>query len=100
MVIMMAKYVTRPNDTAQILEKLEEMAREVTAKELRCLMYRVHQTQEHPEELLLYEVYQDEDSLNAHRQTPHFARIIDTEIVPRLISRERSFLTLIADVSR
>ena len=30
----------------------------------------------------LYEVYADEDALVAHRATPHFAEIIEGQIVP------------------
>ena len=41
---------------------------------------------------VLYEEYEDEAALLAHRETPHFKALIEGVIVPKLAAREREIL--------
>ena len=45
---------------------------------------------------VLYEEYEDEAALLAHRETPHFKELIEGVIVPKLASREREILIPVA----
>jgi autoinducer 2-degrading protein len=37
-----------------------------------CVRFDVHQSRKEPRKFLLYELYRDDASLEAHRRTPHF----------------------------
>lgn len=89
MVVLTAHYHTHPQDTENILNDLTEMRQLVLTNEPQCLEYRIHRSQEHPDELLIYEAYQDDSALNAHSSTAYFKDIIVGRIIPRLIRRER-----------
>ena len=90
MIVLTAVYLTRPEETEEILVDLAEMRARVSADEPGCLTYRVHRQLDEPHRLMIYEAYRDEDSLNAHRNTAHFRTIVMERIVPRLLSRERT----------
>jgi hypothetical protein len=42
----------------------------------------IHQDIDEPRRILLYERYDDEDAFQAHRRTPHFADIIERQVIP------------------
>ncbi len=52
----------------QVFGKLAEASR----REPGCRMYVVHQHREDPCRFLVYEQYDDETALQAHRDSPHF----------------------------
>ena len=72
----------------QALELLGKMAESVQAQESGTLAYLIHRSQEDPSEIVFFEVYDDDDALQAHGQTPHmgefrasFADLFDTSTV-------------------
>ncbi len=71
--------------TAEIFQKLAEESR----KEPGCLMYLVHRHRDHSGEIFLYEQYQDEAALQAHRDSPHF-KIYACEQLPKVAKRDRA----------
>jgi quinol monooxygenase YgiN len=65
------------------------MAPLVKEHEPGCLLYHANRARENPDLFILYEQYQDGAALEAHRETPHFKRLIEGTIVPLLDKRER-----------
>jgi quinol monooxygenase YgiN len=55
-------------EVAGIFSKLQEESR----KEPGCKMYVVHRHRTEPRRFFLYEQYQDDAALEAHRTAPHF----------------------------
>lgn len=90
MIVLVARYVTHPGTADQVEAALREMI-PLARQEDGCLLYEVNRSVERENEFLLYEVYRDEAALEAHRQTPHFRRIVEETIVPLLQRRERQF---------
>lgn len=56
----------------EYLRAMQEHSR----KEPGCLMYLTHQSTEDPRKFLIYEQYQDQAALDAHRQSPHFKQYV------------------------
>lgn len=90
MIVLTVKYTIRLEDADAILADLQEMTRLVEENEPGCRTYRVHQSLEKPDELLLYEAYDDKESFDAHAASPYFQEIVMGRIVPKLIGRERT----------
>ena len=66
-VVWMAK-TGHEKEVAELFEKLTERSR----NEPGCLMYQVHRQRIEPRRFFIYEQYQDDAALEAHRTTPHF----------------------------
>jgi (4S)-4-hydroxy-5-phosphonooxypentane-2,3-dione isomerase len=92
-VTLIARYHVRPGQEAVVEEALTRMATRVKADEPGCLLYQANRSTEVENLFCLYEVYADEAALLAHRETPHFADIVEGEIVPLLDKREREVYT-------
>ena len=94
---MVARYRTAPGRGDVVADALREMAALVLADEPACLVYRASRSEEDPDTFVLYEEYVDEAALLAHRETPHFQRLIEETVVPLLESREREVLRPVLD---
>lgn len=88
-VTLIARYYVQPGNAEAVEAALGRMAQAVAADEPACLLYNANVSAEDPNLYCLYEVYEDEDALVAHRETPHFKEIIEGIIVPKLDKRER-----------
>lgn len=92
MIVLLARYFVKTGNVPAVLDALTRMSREIKAHELGCVQYQVSVSTEHPQQVLLYEVYSGEPALQHHRETAHFKSIIEGEIVPMLEKREREIL--------
>lgn len=90
MVVLVATYVAKPGMGDRVEAALREMI-PLTRQEPGCRVYQVNRAVDDPDQFLLYEIYDHEAALEAHRQTPHFRRIIEETVVPLLERRERRF---------
>jgi quinol monooxygenase YgiN len=54
-----------------------------------CHVYIANQSLEDSNVVVMYEVYDDEAALEAHRETQHFKDIVAARVLPHLASRER-----------
>ena len=97
MILMTARYFIKDGARDQVLANLIEMKQEMIRSEPGCVSYQVWESQEHPNQFLLCEVYIDEPAADAHRRTPHFERIIAGRVVPQLEKREREFFNLLVE---
>lgn len=64
-------YVIKPEHVGQAIEHFHALTN-ATRKEPGCLFYTVNQHAEEPRRFFIYEQYQDQAALDAHRATPHF----------------------------
>ncbi len=94
MIVLIAKYQVKSGHGDKVLAALRRMAPLVKADEPGCKLYHACRAQDNPDQFLLYEHYEDEAALLAHRETPHFKEIIEGTIVPLLEQREREFYEL------
>jgi (4S)-4-hydroxy-5-phosphonooxypentane-2,3-dione isomerase len=83
---ILAEYEVSDENLPKVLELIAQMQIE-TNKEKGCIYYRAHQKNEEPNKIVLYEIYKDEASVNAHRESNHFKEIALKQIVPLLSSR-------------
>jgi len=71
MVVLAVTWMANPgqeDQVAQIFRKLQAASRQ----EPGCLAYTVHRHNSNPRRFFIYEQYQDEAALEAHRNSPHF----------------------------
>jgi (4S)-4-hydroxy-5-phosphonooxypentane-2,3-dione isomerase len=86
---LIARYTAQPGRGDEVAELLKEMAAAVAADEPECVLYRAARLTDTPEVFILFEEYTSQDALVAHRETPHFKRLIEGRIAPLLDGRER-----------
>jgi quinol monooxygenase YgiN len=97
MICVAVTYVVLPNRVAEAVELFRKLT-EATRREPGCLQYQAHRDVEDPRRFFLYEQYQDEKALAAHRTSPHFEecvqrglfRIIESRTPQTLIPLETS----------
>lgn len=93
MIVLVARYYCKPGQGDAVAAALREMA-PLARQEEGCALFLVSRAQEDPDRFLLYEHYHDEAALQAHRDTPHFKRIVEGRILSLLEKREREFFAL------
>jgi quinol monooxygenase YgiN len=64
---------------------------EHSRQEPGCLMYLGHQSTEDPRRFLIYEQYQDQAALDAHRNSYHFKQYVKGGLDAIVESRSREF---------
>jgi autoinducer 2-degrading protein len=92
MIALIARYFVKPGHADEVVEALRRMKPLVEAHEPGCTQYIAHRD---GDVVVLYEQYTDMAALEAHRETPHFAELIEGTIVPRLERREREVLPVL-----
>lgn len=93
MILMTVKYFVKDGCIEEVLSNLRDMAVRVSATEPGCLSYKVWQSRDEANVLLLEELYSDDNALEAHRQTEHFKTILEAKVLPMLKDRVREFYT-------
>jgi quinol monooxygenase YgiN len=59
-----------------------------TRTEPGCLQFIGYRSAQDPDSFMLYEQYVDQQSFDAHRQSPHFQRYVHDTIQPVLAERQ------------
>lgn len=95
MIVLVAKYHVKQGKGDEVAAALKKMAPRVVEDEPGCTLYHACRSADDPDFFLLYEHYIDEAALSAHRDTPHFKKVIEGEIVPLLDNRERELYELV-----
>jgi (4S)-4-hydroxy-5-phosphonooxypentane-2,3-dione isomerase len=85
-VTWMAK-VGRESEVIAIFDKLTTESR----KEPGCLMYQVHKHKTDPRRFFIYEQYNDDAALEAHRSAPHFLQFGKKDL-PKIAERTEGHL--------
>jgi len=71
MICLVVTYVIRTGAEGQAIEFFRQLA-EATRQEPGNVMYLVHRSTTDPRRFFLYEQYQDQAGLDAHRRSSHF----------------------------
>lgn len=82
-----AKWQVKAGHLEPVLSLLKEVAQE-SREEEGNLFYTLHQSNSDVNTLILFEGYQDEAALAAHRNSEHFQTLVIGQIVPVLENRE------------
>lgn len=86
-IYVFAKWQVREGALQTVLDLLPELI-QYTKNEEGNVCYHIYQSHTDTHTLLLYEGYEDEASLDAHRSSNHFKEIVVKQIVPLLEKRE------------
>lgn len=79
----------------EIAETLRQLA-EASRKEPGCVSYIPHQVEDDPETIVIYEQYQDDKALAAHRASDHFKKLAVGGLYQRMRERAVENLTALA----
>ena len=85
-IVLIATYRGKPGTGDTIEPLLAELAA-ATRDEAGCLLYLVNRSTTAADTFVLYEHYEGEDALAAHRDTPHFQRLAVGQVIPMLEER-------------
>jgi quinol monooxygenase YgiN len=75
MVVLIVHLTIKPGAAEECIRLCRALAQE-SRQEPGCLQYIVQQSTGNPLHLCLYEQYQDDAALQAHRASPHFTHYI------------------------
>jgi len=75
MICVAVTYMILPNREDEAIELFTRMT-EATLQEAGCRMYQVHRSREEPRRFFLYEQYDDERALEAHRKSSHYEQLV------------------------
>jgi quinol monooxygenase YgiN len=73
MVSFVIRFRFTPEDRAEVAEALRILTAE-SRLEPGCVTYIPHHAEGDPDTIVIYEQYQDQKALAAHRETPHFKK--------------------------
>ncbi|MCO5220928.1 MAG: antibiotic biosynthesis monooxygenase [Thermomicrobiales bacterium] len=96
MYVVVARFVAQEGSGDEVAASLAEMTPFANA-EPGCKRYIVNRLVDDPNVFLLYEQYVDAAAFDAHRENPHFKRIILDTVVPLLADRGREIYEVVAE---
>jgi len=74
-ITQIAKFKLNMEKEAEAIKALEEMCKAVEESEPGVLAYVCHRSAKHPEEIVFFEVYKDDEALKAHAKTAHMGKL-------------------------
>ena len=86
MICVAVTYVIQAGHESEAVELFRRLTA-ATRAEPGCRMYQVHRSTTEPRQFFLYELYDDQAALDAHRTAPHFAQYAKGGLFPILESR-------------
>jgi autoinducer 2-degrading protein len=92
MTIASIVFAFAPQD-ADKAETILRALRDASLEEPGVIRFEVGRSQEKPHVFALWEVYHDQDAVNAHRSTPHFQRLGIDSIRP--LAQQRNVETVL-----
>lgn len=95
MIVVVARYRTKPGEGDAVAEALKELVPQVE-REPGNLLYLVNRSQDDPEVFVLYEQYRGPDDLDEHLETSHYQEIVEERVKPLLAEREVDLYDLVA----
>jgi quinol monooxygenase YgiN len=76
----------RPEDRETVAGILRDLTL-ASRQEPGCVSYIAHQVEADPDTVLIYEQYRDAAALDAHRASPHFARLATGGLYQHMVER-------------
>jgi quinol monooxygenase YgiN len=95
MIVLAARYRASNGNADEVLAALQEMKAIVETSEPGCKRYDVCRGLDNDHNVLLYEHYDTQAAFDAHRETEHFARLVEGRVLPLLVERERDLYELV-----
>ncbi len=86
MVCLAVVYVVKPGHEEELIQWLGQLT-VLTREEPGCRMYQAHRSLSDPRRFFLYEQYDDQAAVDAHRASAHFEEFAKGRIFPILESR-------------
>ena len=96
MTCLAVTYVIKPGHEEEAIALIRTLTAASRA-EPGCRMYQAHRSPTDPLRFFLYEQYDDQAALDAHRNSPHFARYALGGLFPILESRSPEPYVPLAD---
>ena len=90
MVVLAVTWMAKAGRDAEVTGLLAKLTEE-SRKEPGCKQYQVHRHKTEPRRFFIYELYQDDAALEAHRATPHFLQFAKKEL-PKCADRVEGHL--------
>jgi quinol monooxygenase YgiN len=75
MIVLVAYFSVKPENLDRVLDLCRQLV-EQTRREPGCLTYVAHQRLDDPLQFCFYEAYQDEQAIEAHRASLHYAQLV------------------------
>src|SRR3954453_6915635 len=94
MICVAVTYLIKTGHEARAVELFRELTGP-TREEPGCRMYLVHRSTTDPRKFFLYEQYDDQAALDAHRAAPHFERCVKNGLFLILESRAPELYALL-----
>ena len=85
----------RSEDREEMAGVLRELTR-LTREEPGCVTYVPHIVESDPDSVVIYEQYRDQDAVEFHRASPHFAQYAVGGLYQRMLERSVEMLTALA----
>jgi (4S)-4-hydroxy-5-phosphonooxypentane-2,3-dione isomerase len=96
MIVLVANYYTMEGKDDEVADVLKKMVAYCNSdEEPGCLLYVVNRSIEDPRKFLLYEQYENEAAVEAHRETAMFKEHVLGTVIPVLEHREPHFYTVV-----
>jgi quinol monooxygenase YgiN len=76
-----------PQDRAEIAATLRSLTA-ASREEPGCISYIAHQVESTPDTILIYEQYRGQAALDAHKDSPHFAKYATGVLYQKMLARE------------
>lgn len=92
MIITSIIFTFAPQDADKAETILREL-RDASVKEPGVVRFEVGRSQDKPNTFALWEVYRDQDAVNAHRSTEHYKRLVADGVRP--LAQQRTAETVI-----
>jgi quinol monooxygenase YgiN len=89
-VVLRATWTAKDGNEEEVLEALRVLA-PLSRQEPGCRFYQAYRSPEQPRVFHLFEIYDDQDAVRAHADSPHFQEHARGRAIPLLESREREF---------
>ncbi len=96
MVCLAVTYLVLPNREGEAMDLFRKLSL-VTRKEPGCRMFQAHQSMAEPRRFFLYEQYDDDAALQAHRQSLHFDELVQRGLFRIIEHRAPELYTPLAD---
>jgi quinol monooxygenase YgiN len=86
MICLAVTYVIKPGHEDEAVDRLAILTR-LTRLEAGCRMYLAHRSTAEPRKFFLYEQYDDQAALDAHRSAPYFVEHVKDGLMALAESR-------------
>ena len=85
MVVLAVTWMSKAGQEAEVAQLFSKLTAEAR-KEPGCAMFQVHRHKTEPRRFFIYEQYNDDAALEAHRVTPHFLQYVRKDL-PKVADR-------------